>query len=104
MNAGWVRYDAYSQTLTLSVYVQPNARTTALAGLHGEDLKVRIAAPALDNKANATLRVFIAELLDVPPSAVTIRHGATSRRKTLEVRNAGAHAATRARALAGDAG
>jgi uncharacterized protein (TIGR00251 family) len=99
VTAGWVRYDAGKRTLILSVYVQPNARTTEVAGAHGDDLKVRIAAPAVDNKANVALTAFIARALGVPPSSVSVRHGATSRRKMLEVRDAGAELELRAMAL-----
>lgn len=100
MSAEWVRYNAAARTLTLCVYVQPNARTTAVTGLHGPDLKIRIAAPALDNKANLALCAFVADALKVPPSSVAVRHGATSRRKMLEIRNVGAELAARALALA----
>jgi uncharacterized protein (TIGR00251 family) len=98
--APWLRYDAKSRTLTLSVYVQPNARTTGVTGLHGEDLKIRVAAPALDNKANAAVRELIAGVLEVPASRVTIRRGAAGRRKTLEIADARAELAERALALA----
>jgi uncharacterized protein (TIGR00251 family) len=104
MSATWVRYDAAAGVLTLSIYVQPNARTTEVAGLHGSDLKVRIAAPAVDNKANVALRTFIAQRLAVPPGSVSVRYGITSRRKVLEVRDASGDAQARARGLAGAPG
>jgi uncharacterized protein (TIGR00251 family) len=97
---GWVRYDAAARMLRLSIYVQPNARTSNVAGLHGEDLKVRIAAPALDNKANIAVTAFFAQLLAVPPGSVSVRRGATSRRKILEIRDAGAELEALAIALA----
>lgn len=99
MTSGWLRYDAAARTLRLSIYVQPNARTTDVAGLHGEDLKIRIAAPAMDNKANVALAQFLAQALGVPPGRVTVLRGATSRRKTLEVCDAGAEQQARALAL-----
>ena len=102
MSAGWVRYDAAARTLRLSVYVQPNARTTDVAGLHGPDLKVRIAAPAVDNQANIAVRMFFARMLGVPPGSVSVRHGATSRRKRLEIRDAGPEQEERAIALANE--
>jgi uncharacterized protein (TIGR00251 family) len=101
MSAPWVRYDATARTLRLSIYVQPNARTNDVAGLHGTGLKVRIAAPALDNKANIAVTTFFARLLAVPPSSVSVRRGAASRRKILEVRDAGAELEGRALALGG---
>jgi hypothetical protein len=65
--------------------VQPGARKSAIAGIHGDALKIRIAAPAVDNKANAALVDFLSETLDVPRSAIAIRHGATGRRKVVEI-------------------
>ena len=53
--------------------------------MHGDALKLRIAAPAMDNKANAALVEFLSETLEVPRSAITIRHGATGRRKVVEI-------------------
>lgn len=53
--------------------------------MHGDALKVKVAAPAVDNKANAALIEFLSAALGVPRSAITIRHGATSRRKVVEV-------------------
>jgi uncharacterized protein (TIGR00251 family) len=85
----------------LSVYVQPNARTTGVVGMHGQELKVRVTAPAADNKANEAVIRFFAQALAVPPGSVYVRHGGTSRRKTLEVRDAGAEVEARARGLAG---
>ena len=82
--AAW-RYDAPARRLTLTLHVQPNARKSAFAGLHGGALKVRIAAPAADNAANAELVRFLGEALAVPKAAVAIRRGATSRRKVVEV-------------------
>jgi uncharacterized protein YggU (UPF0235/DUF167 family) len=54
-------------------------------GLRGDALKVRIAAPAADNKANAALVEFLADALDLGKAAISIRHGATSRRKSVAV-------------------
>jgi uncharacterized protein (TIGR00251 family) len=81
----WARYDSAARRLTLRLHVQPGARRSEIAGVHGAALKVRIAAPATDNKANAALIEFLSETLDVPRSAVSIRLGVTGRRKTVEV-------------------
>ena len=81
----WRRYNAAARRLTLTLHVQPNARRTEFAGLHGDALKVRIAAPATDNKANLELVEFLGETLGVPRSAIVIRHGVTGRRKVLEI-------------------
>ena len=77
----------------LSVHVQPGAKTTQLAGLHGEDLKVRIAAPPVDGRANAALEELVAGALGVPRRCVRVVKGATSRRKTVHVAAPGANPA-----------
>ena len=81
----WISYNAASRRLSLRVHVQPNARRSEVAGLHGDALRIRIAAPAVDNMANAELIDFLGETLSVPRSAIVIRHGATGRRKVVEI-------------------
>lgn len=81
----WCRYDTAARRLTLTLHVQPGARRNEIAGLHGGALKVKIAAPAADNKANTALIGFLSETLAVPKSAIAIRRGATGRRKVVEV-------------------
>jgi uncharacterized protein (TIGR00251 family) len=65
--------------------VQPNARTTEVAGTHGEALKVRVAAPPLDHRANQLLVDFLGKTLGVPGGRVRISRGARSRSKLIEV-------------------
>ena len=67
------------------LHVQPNAKRSGIAGLHGDALKVRIAAPAVDNKANAELIDFLSKSLGIPRSAITISRGAASRSKVVEI-------------------
>lgn len=81
----WCRYDPASRGISLALHVQPNARKNEIVGLHGDALKVKIAAPAADNKANAALIDFLSEVLAVPKSAIIIRRGATGRRKMIEI-------------------
>ncbi len=69
----------------LAVHVQPGAKTTRVTGLHGEDLKVRIAAPPVEGRANAVLEEFIARALGVPSRCVSVVKGAKSRRKSVHV-------------------
>lgn len=70
---------------TLTLHIQPGAKKTEFAGLHGDALKVRLAAPPVDGRANDALIKFIAETLHLPRSAVNLKGGQTSRRKVLEV-------------------
>lgn len=82
---GWRHYDPERRRLILTMHVQPGARRTEITGEHGGALKVKIAAPAADQKANAALIKFLHNLLGVAKSAVAIRHGAKSRRKVVEI-------------------
>lgn len=70
---------------TLAIHVQPGAKRSEVAGLHGDRLKVRIAAPALDGRANEALVAFVAEALGVPKRNVRIAAGERSRDKVVDV-------------------
>lgn len=67
----------------LRVWAQPGAKRDELAGLHQEHLRIRLAAPAVDNKANQALIAFVAGLLGLKRSQVRLTSGQTSRQKTL---------------------
>jgi len=79
----WVRRDRDGWLLEL--HVQPGAKVTAAVGEHGGRLKLKIAAPPVDNKANAHLLTWLAARLRVPKSAVRLVRGETSRQKTVAV-------------------
>jgi len=81
----WSRYDASARRLSITLHIQPGAKKSEIAGLHGDALKIRIAAPAADNQANAALIEFLSETLDVPKFSIAIRRGATGRRKIVEI-------------------
>src|SRR5690606_3255610 len=74
--------------LVLDLRVQPGAPRSEVAGTLGGSLKVRLAAPANDGKANAELVRFLAERLGVPRRAVRITRGERSRSKAVEVTGA----------------
>lgn len=93
MSALWLRQGERQTTLTL--HIQPGAKKTEVAGEHGDALKIRLAAPPVDGKANAALIAFVADRLGVAKSAVTLKSGQTSRRKVLEVSAAPADTALR---------
>ena len=81
--AEWLR-EADGRT-TLTLHIQPGAKKTAICGLHGEALKIRLAAPPVDGKANTALISFIAERLGLAKSAIHLKSGQTSRHKVLEI-------------------
>jgi uncharacterized protein (TIGR00251 family) len=68
-----------------AVRVQPRASRSEVAGLHGDALKIRLAAPPVDGAANDALVELLATLLKVPRRAVRIESGLASRSKLVEV-------------------
>lgn len=81
--AGWWRSEG--GTITLTLHIQPGARRSEIAGLHGEALKIRLSAPPVDGKANDALLRFIAKEFAVPLRNVELLRGAQSRHKTVKV-------------------
>jgi uncharacterized protein len=69
----------------IEVYVQPRASKTELAGMHDGVVKIRIAAPAVENAANRALMDFVAQQLGIAKRCVRIVSGGTGRRKVLEI-------------------
>ena len=67
------------------MHIVPRARVTAVAGSHGDAVKIRVAAPPVDGAANAELVRFLSAHLNVPAKRVTIVAGAAGRRKTVAV-------------------
>jgi len=69
----------------LRLRVQPRASRSEVAGLSGDEIRVRIAAPPVAGAANDALVRLLAERLEVPRSAVAMTAGAGSRRKVVLV-------------------
>ena len=67
----------------LSCHVQPGAKRTAVSGVYGTSLKIALAAPPVDGKANKELCVYLAKKLGLAKSAVTLVSGQTSRDKVV---------------------
>lgn len=70
------------------LHVQPGAKRTEFAGLHGERVKLRLAAPPADGKANKALIEFLAQAFGVPRRNVTIESGLASRQKRIAIEGA----------------
>lgn len=79
----WLRADGDGVMLTL--HIQPGAKKTEVAGRHGDALKIRLAAPPVDGKANDALVAFVAKTLGVPKANVELVSGQASRAKRLRV-------------------
>ncbi len=66
--------------------VSPNAKATGLQGPHGDAaLKLRVAAPPVDGRANAEVERFVAERTGAAPSRVRVVRGLSGRNKTVFV-------------------
>jgi uncharacterized protein len=72
--------------LVFKIRVQPRSSQNRIAGLHGDALKINLTAPPVDNAANKACGAFLAGLLAVPKSAVSIVSGHTGRNKQVKVR------------------
>lgn len=83
MTPPWLR--AAAGDVVLALHVQPGAKKTEVAGPHGEALKIRLAAPPVDGKANDCLIAFLAERLGVPKARLTLEAGAGARQKRVRV-------------------
>ena len=70
---------------TFAIKVHPHAKKNAITGELGDALKLSLTAPAVDGRANQACIEFLANLLKVPRSSVTIASGQTSRRKVILV-------------------
>lgn len=78
--------DANRGTVTFKVRVQPRASRDEIAGVMGDALKVRLCAPAVENRANEALIDFLSELLKTQKAAVRIQSGEHGRMKRVEIR------------------
>jgi uncharacterized protein (TIGR00251 family) len=70
---------------TIRVHVIPNAKIDNFVGEHGEAIKVKLRAPAVDGKANAALRRFLAERLSISQRAIVLERGERSRDKVIRI-------------------
>jgi uncharacterized protein (TIGR00251 family) len=69
----------------LQIQAQPGAKRTEVVGLYGECIKVRLASPPVEGKANACLIEFLARRLGVNRGQISIARGMSSRRKSVFV-------------------
>ena len=65
----------------LNLRIVPRAAKNAIAGEHGDALKIRLCAPPVDGAANAALVEFLAETFALPRNRVQLLSGQTSRTK-----------------------
>lgn len=80
---------------TLQFHVVPNAKSDEVVGQHGDAIKIKLRTRALEGKANAALRCFLAEELNIPKSAIILEHGQRSRDKVIRIEGLSEHDARR---------
>jgi hypothetical protein len=78
-------YRRSDETITLTLHIQPGAKRSEVAGLHGGALKIRLAAPPIEGRANEALLKFIAESFDVTLRQVELKQGGQSRHKVVVI-------------------
>ncbi len=70
---------------TLRFHIVPNAKQNQVMGEHGDAIKIKLRAPAVEGKANAALRSFLAEELKLPERNIALKRGKKSREKTIRI-------------------
>ncbi len=87
INSPALRLDG--NAVLLQVQAQPGAKQSGFAGVlsasHGQVVKIRIQAPAVEGKANAALQRFLADAFGVSPSRVLLLRGSTGKHKTWRI-------------------
>ena len=71
----------HSKGIVFQVFIQPRASKDVIVGLHGDRLKIKVAAPPVDGEANKRCIQFLAKCLAVPRSTLQIISGHNSRNK-----------------------
>jgi uncharacterized protein (TIGR00251 family) len=79
-------FEVKGDDIVLNVHVQPAAGRSAVVGRHGDALKVRVAAPPVEGRANAATVEVLAETLGVKAASVELTSGESSRQKRFLVR------------------
>jgi len=77
-----------SEGVTLRLHLQPRASKTEICGRQGDELKVRVTSPPVDDAANKLCIEFFAKMFKLPKSAVSIISGQKSRHKRLHISGA----------------
>ena len=70
---------------TLWFHIIPNAKQNKVMGEHGSAIKIKLRAPALEGKANAALRSFLAEELKISERRIVLERGQKSREKLIRI-------------------
>ena len=85
MDKTWPCVRAVADGVVLDVSVVPGAARTEPVGLHDDALRIRLAAPPVDGKANDALVAWLAAELRCPRRSVVLQRGPASRRKQVAI-------------------
>ena len=80
--------ECHGAGVTLRLHVQPRASRTEWSGVHEGRLKLRLAAPPVDDRADRECVAFVAKTLGLAKSKIRIARGHASRQKTLVIASA----------------
>ncbi len=72
-------------TVSLSLYIQAGAKKNQIVGEHDSRLKVKIAAPPIEGRANEEILAFFRRIFSLSKSQVSLIRGATTKLKVLEL-------------------
>jgi uncharacterized protein len=78
-----LRYN--SSMATVRFHIVPNRKIDKVAGEHGGAIKIKLRAQAVEGKANAALRCFLADQLNISQRAIILEHGQRSRDKVIRI-------------------
>jgi uncharacterized protein (TIGR00251 family) len=81
LNNNWIR--AAGEGIEIFLHCQPGAKKTEVQGIHGDRLKIRLAAPPVEGKANEALIAWLAKELGIPKLNIQLINGDTGRQKRL---------------------
>ena len=71
--------------ITLNLHCQPGAKQTKVVGTYGDCLKISLQAPAMENKANELLLVWLSKQLKIPQKQIQFISGQNARKKRIEI-------------------
>ena len=92
----------HQDVIHLHIKAQPRASKNEIAGVQGDELKIKIAAPPVDSAANDMLVHFLAEVLGCARNCVQLVRGQTSRHKVMAIRNVAVEQVTKRLPAAAD--
>jgi uncharacterized protein len=85
MTESWWQVRENGRLLGLDLYIQANASRTEIAGRHDSSLKIKVAAPPSDHKANDKLLEFLGKSFKVGRKQVVLKRGKHARHKIVEI-------------------